>query len=177
MLEKLREKAESRGLNTDVSKADMRDFELEEEFSLITIPYRSFLHNLTAEDQFKTLETAYKHLEDGGKLILNFYCPDIDFISKNYGKERRMEIKGGEYTLVEYDEVVDSVNWIIEFEKRLLKDGEEKWSSKAKTKMITKPEFELLLKQSSFTDWDVYGGFDLEELENSKQEMVWIVEK
>lgn len=177
MLEKLREKAESRGLNPDVSKADMRDFELEEEFSLITIPYRSFLHNLTSEDQLKTLETIYNHLEDDGKVILNFYSPDIDFISENYGEERRREIKDGEYTLVEYDEVVDSVNWIIEFEKRLLKDGEKKWSSKAKTKMITKPEFELLLKQSSFTDWDVYGGFDLEELENSKQEMVWIIKK
>lgn len=177
MLEKLREKAESRGLNPDVSKADMRDFELEEEFSLITIPYRSFLHNLTSEDQLKTLETIYNHLEDDGKLILNFYSPDIDFISENYGEERRKEINNGEYTLVEYDEVVDSVNWIIEFEKRLLKDGEKKWSSKAKTKMITKPEFELLLKQSSFTDWDVYGGFDLEELENSKQEMVWIIKK
>jgi hypothetical protein len=108
-------------------------------------------------------------------LILNFYSPDIDFIAESYGKERKREIRDGEYTLVENVEMIDSVNWIIEFEKKLVKDGEEKWSSKANTKIITRPEFELLLKNSSFSDWEVYGGFDLEELEDSKQEMIRIV--
>ena len=177
MLEKLREKAERRGLQHDVSQEDMRDFDLDEKFSLIILPYRSFLHNLTIEDQLSTLETIYSHLEKDGKLILNFYSPDIDFISENYGKERTREIRDGEYTLVENVEIIDSVNWIIEFEKKLVKNGEEKWSSKANTKMVKRPEFELLLKNSSFSDWEVYGGFDLEELEDSKQEMVWIIEK
>ena len=177
MLEKLREKAERRGLDPEVFQANMQGFELDEKFSLAIIPYRSFLHNLTTEDQLSTLETIYKHLEDGGKLILNFYSPDIEFIADNYGKERRTEIKDGEYTLVEHDEIIDSVNRITEFEKKLLKDGEVKWSSKAKTKMISKPEFELLLEKSSFSDWEALGGFDLEELENSQQEMIWIMEK
>lgn len=177
MLEKLREKAEKRGLEPDVTQSDMRDFDLDEKFSLIIIPYRSFLHNLTIENQLSALESIYRHLEDDGKLILNFYSPDIEFISENYGKERTREIQDGEYTLVENVEMIDSVNWIIEFEKKLVKDREEKWSSKANTKMVTKPEFELLLKNSSFSDWEVYGGFDLEELEDSKQEMIWIIEK
>lgn len=177
MLKKLREKAEDRGLETKVFQADMKNFDLEEKFSLVIIPYRSFLHNLTINDQLSTLETIYEHLEDDGKLVLNFYSPDIEFISENYGKELRTEINDGEYTLIEYNEIIDPVNWIIEFEKKLLKDGEKKWSSKAKTKMISKPEFELLLQRSSFLDWEVFGDFELDELENSEQEMVWIVEK
>ena len=177
MLEKLREKAESRGLDTYVYEADMSNFNLDKEFSLVIIPYRSFLHNLTIDDQLATLNSVYEHLEEGGKLILNFFSPDIDFISENYGEERSREINDGEYTLVEYVEIVDSVNQVIEFEKRLLKDGEEKWSSKARTRMMTKPEFELLLRNSNFSEWSVYGGFDLEELKDSKQEMVWIMEK
>lgn len=177
MLEKLREKADSRGLDTDVFQANMIDFDLDEEFSLAIIPYRSFLHNLTTDDQLSTLETIYKHLEDGGKLILNFYSPDIEFIAENYGEERRTEINGGEYMLLEHDKIIDSVNWITEFEKKLLKDGEVKWSSKAKTKMISRPEFELLLQRSNFSNWEVFGGFELEELEKSSQEMIWIVEK
>ena len=177
MLEKLRSKARDRGLETDVYEADMRDFDLEKTFSLIIIPYRSFLHNLTVKDQLSVLENIYNHLEPGGKLILNFFCPDIDYISENFGEESRTEIRGGEYTLVEQTELVDSVNWIIEFEKKLLKNGNEKWSSKAKTKMTTKNEFELLLRNSSFEEWSVYGGFDLGKLKDSKQEMIWIVEK
>lgn len=177
MLEKLRSKARDRGLETDVYEADMRDFDLEKTFSLIIIPYRSFLHNLTVKDQLSALENIYNHLEPGGKLILNFFCPDMEYISENFGEESRTEIRDGEYTLVEQTELVDSVNWIIEFEKKLLKNGNEKWSSKAKTKMTTKNEFELLLRNSNFEEWSVYGGFDLEELKDSKQEMIWIVEK
>ena len=178
MLEKLREKAEERGLEPKVEKANMQDFDLEEKFSLITIPYRSFHHNLNVDDQLATLETIYKHLEEGGKLILNFYCPDFEFISENYGKEIRSDIEGHpELELVEYNEIVDPVEMIIEFEKKVLEDGEEKWSSTGKSKMTTKTEFELLLRNSSFSDWKVYGGFDLDRLEDSEQEMVWIVEK
>jgi SAM-dependent methyltransferase len=178
MLEKLREKAEDRKLEPKVSRADMRDFDLDEKFSLIIIPYRSFLHNLTIEDQLSTLESIYEHLEDGGKLILNFYCPDLEFISENYDTELRMEVEGHEeLELVEYNELVDPVDWIIEFKKKIVENGEEKWSATGKTKMVTRPEMELLLQRSSFSDWEVYGGFDLEELENSKQEMVWFAEK
>lgn len=176
MLEKLREKAEEKDLQPSVSQGDMRDFDLDEKFSLIIIPYRSFLHNLTIGDQLSTLDSIYRHLKDGGKLILNFYSPDINFIAESYGQERKREIRNGEYTLVEHVEMIDSVNWIIEFEKKLVKNGEDKWSSKANTKMVTRTEFELLLKNSSFRDWEVYGGFNLEKLEDSKQEMIWIVE-
>ncbi|WP_414837668.1 class I SAM-dependent methyltransferase [Candidatus Nanosalina sp. VS9-1] len=178
MLEILREKAESRGLEPEVEKANMQDFDLDEKFSLIMIPYRSFHHNLTVDDQLATLETIYEHLEDGGKFILNFYCPDFEFISENYGEELRSDIEGHpELELVEFNEFVDPVDMIIEFEKKVLEDGEVKWSSTGKSKMTTKTEFELLLRNSSFSEWNVYGGFDLEELENSEQEMVWIIEK
>jgi SAM-dependent methyltransferase len=178
MLEKLRGKAEERNLEPKVSRADMRDFDLDEKFSLIIIPYRSFLHNLTIEDQLSTLETIHEHLEDGGKLILNFYCPDLDFISENYDTELRMDVEGHEdLELVEYNELVDPVDWIIEFEKKIVEDGDEKWSATGRTKMVTRPEMELLLQRSSFSSWEVYGGFDLEDLENSKQEMVWFAEK
>lgn len=178
MLGKLREKADERGLDPHVFQADMRDFDLKEDFSLVIIPYRSFLHNTSIDDQVSTLETIYSHLQEGGKMVLNFYCPDIDFISENYGKEIRTDMEGHpDLELVEYNELVDPVNWIIEFEKKVFQNGEEKWSSTGRSKMISKPEFELLLRQSSFSNWNVYGGFELGELENSKQEMVWIIDK
>ncbi|MFB6116053.1 MAG: class I SAM-dependent methyltransferase, partial [Candidatus Nanosalina sp.] len=178
MLERLREKAEDRNLEPEVFQADMQDFDLDESFSLIIIPYRSFLHNLTVDDQLATLETIHRHLEEGGRLILNFYCPDFEFISKNYGRELRSDIEGHEeLELVEYNEIVDPVDMIIEFEKKVVEDGEVKWSSTGRSKMTTKTEFELLLRNSSFSDWNVYGGFDLDELQDSSQEMVWIAEK
>src|SRR5687768_8278973 len=41
---------------------DMRDFALPQSFSLVTIPYRAFLHNLGVEDQLRTLAAVGRHL-------------------------------------------------------------------------------------------------------------------
>ena len=180
MLDKLEEKAEDWDLDTKVSRANMQDFDLDEKFSLIIIPFRSFLHNLTIEDQLSTLEAIYEHLESDGKLILNFYSPELEVISETYGEEHRREIEGndGEKLVeVRHNELVDEVNWIVEFSTKILKDGEKLWESAARNKIVTRPEFELLLRQSDFSSWEVFGGFEKEELENSSQEMVWFVEK
>lgn len=179
MLDKLREKADERGLEPRVSKADMQDFELGEKFSLIIIPFRSFLHNFTVDEQVETLDSVYKHLEEDGKLILNSFCPDIDYIREKYGEKQRNEKeKNGETFVIEtVNKLADPLNWILEFDRKVLKDGEEVWNATGKLKMVTKSEFELLFRDSSFTEWDVYGGFDLEELENVRQEMVWVARK
>ena len=179
MLDKLREKADRRGLEPKVSKDDMQDFELDEKFSLIIIPFRSFLHNFTVDEQVETLESVYEHLEEDGKLIMNSFCPDIDYIREKYGEKQREEKeKNGKTFVIEtLSELADPLDWIYEFNRKVLKDGEEVWNATGKLKMISKPEFELLFRNSSFNDWEVYGGFDLEELENPEQEMVWIARK
>ena len=45
---------------------DMRDFEFAQSFSLVTIPYRAFLHNLGVEDQLRTLARVRRHLAEAG---------------------------------------------------------------------------------------------------------------
>ena len=56
---------------------DMRRFALDRRFSLITIPYRAFLHNLTVEDQLQTLRRVQGHLSENGRLILNVFDPKV----------------------------------------------------------------------------------------------------
>jgi SAM-dependent methyltransferase len=59
---------------------DMRTFALEQRFKLIIIPYRAFLHLLTAGDQKKALNNIREHLEEKGLLIFNIFDPRLDFI-------------------------------------------------------------------------------------------------
>jgi SAM-dependent methyltransferase len=56
---------------------DMRDFELGQSFALVTIPYRAFLHNLSVDDQLRTLARARRHLAEDGRLILNVFDPSV----------------------------------------------------------------------------------------------------
>ena len=73
-------------------QGDMRNFNLEKKFSLVTTPFRPFQHLETVEDQISCLETIYNHLEPGGKFILDIFNPSLagitaDTIGEEVGAE------------------------------------------------------------------------------------------
>jgi SAM-dependent methyltransferase len=61
-------------------QADMRNFELEDTFALVTIPFRPFQHLLTVEDQLSCLSSVRRHLVDGGVFILDIFNPSLDLL-------------------------------------------------------------------------------------------------
>src|SRR6266404_4249764 len=61
----------------DLIEGDMRQFNLNRKFNLITIPFHPFCHLLTTEDQLRCLTTINHHLNDGGKLVFDLYTPAL----------------------------------------------------------------------------------------------------
>ena len=89
MLDRLRQKVaalpgEARSRVT-VHQADMRSFALDEQYALVIIPFRAFLHNLTRDDQLATLRRAHAHLRPGGELALNMFHPSLEYMAANAG--------------------------------------------------------------------------------------------
>lgn len=177
MLKALKEKAKVLKLRPLVEQADMRNFNLQEGFSLIMIPFRSFLHNLTIDDQVRTLKNCRRHLVNNGKLVLNFFFPNPEIISNNYGKEikRSFNAEEGQFELINKSYFVDEPEQVIECIFIWRKDN--LIVSRSRLALIYKREFELLLKLAGFRKWQVYGGFEYQPLVSYKQEMVWVVEK
>ncbi|MEF8880632.1 MAG: class I SAM-dependent methyltransferase [Candidatus Nanohaloarchaea archaeon] len=181
MLDKLRRKAEKRGLKPEVKQAKMENFSYDKKFDLITIPFNTFLHNLTVDEQVLTLKNCKKHLKDNGRLILDFYLPDFQKVVEGIGEEsgstEKIDVEGEEYRR-EVEVVWESkVEQIRTVENKLYNPkGEVVWKNKFKTKLVSKREFELLLKLVGFTDWNVYQGFDREEVKKPKI-TVWEIEK
>jgi SAM-dependent methyltransferase len=60
---------------------DMRNFALDRSFSLVTIPYRAFLHNLGVDDQVRTLTRVREHLAGNGRLIFNVFDPKVQLLA------------------------------------------------------------------------------------------------
>jgi SAM-dependent methyltransferase len=58
-------------------EGDMRHFELKKSFKLVTLPFRPFQHLTTVEDQLDCLECIHRHLEPGGKVILDLFNPSL----------------------------------------------------------------------------------------------------
>ncbi len=153
-------------------------FKLKEKFDLILVPFRSFLHNMTADEQLKSLKNFHSHLMPGGRLILNFFYPDLERMM-SYGKESEELLisDSGKYVLREKSYFVNEPDQIIETDAVIYKDGELYWQGVSRLALIYKKEFVLLLRMAGFKKWAVYGGFDYRPLTSYKQEMVWIAEK
>jgi SAM-dependent methyltransferase len=58
-------------------EADMRKFALGQEFRLVTMPFRSFQHLLTVEEQLSCLSSIHTHLVPGGRLVLDVFNPSL----------------------------------------------------------------------------------------------------
>ena len=176
MISVLKKKAKAKGLKPNVWVADMRSFRSKRKYGLIIVPYRSFLHIRTTEDQIKTLKNFKRHLKKGGRLVMNFFYPDFNFMAKNDGKTSKKHpiyIKGKKY----YSQEKVSISPIEQF-------NTVQWTltGQGKTRKysidicyIYKKEFDLLLSAAGFRKWKVYGGFKKEKLTKMQQEMVWII--
>lgn len=67
-------------------EGDMRSFYLDEghgKFKMAMIPYRSFCHLMTPEDQRRALERIRGHLADDGLLIINLFDPKLNWLIKD----------------------------------------------------------------------------------------------
>ena len=69
----------------ELVEGDMRNFSLGQRFKVAIIPYRTFLHMLTPEDQQSALLYIREHLEEDGCLIFNIFDPRMDIIANYIG--------------------------------------------------------------------------------------------
>lgn len=57
---------------------DMADFELHQTFPLAIIPYRAFQSLTSPADQRRALHCIHRHLDPGGRLIVDLFDPRLD---------------------------------------------------------------------------------------------------
>jgi SAM-dependent methyltransferase len=89
MIERLREKAGRLSGETQrritVRAGDMRTFALDEQYALVIIPFRAFLHNITRDDQLAVLKRVHAHLRPGGEVALNVFHPSLEYMAQHAG--------------------------------------------------------------------------------------------
>lgn len=63
-------------------EADMRSFELDRQFGLVTIPGHSFQNLLTPADQLACLREAGRHLAPDGRFVVHLDHQDLDWLGE-----------------------------------------------------------------------------------------------
>ena len=85
-------------------EGDMRDFDLDREFALVTLPFRPFQHLTSVEDQIACLRMIHQHLTLDGKLALDLFNPSIPLLadparSEEFGDEPEFTMSDGRRVL------------------------------------------------------------------------------
>jgi SAM-dependent methyltransferase len=194
MLEKAREKVarlpeEVQGRIT-LESGDMRDFDLPERFGLVSIPFRSFLHLMTVEDQLAALGNIRRHLRPGGRLALNFFVPSIPIIADHLTHIGQALKPFGEwidpatgYRVVGWDSRTYRPTAQTIEEQRILEvvDGDGKVVDRSyrllKLRWIYRYEFEHLLARTGFVVEALYGDFDRSPFVEASNEMIWVARR
>ena len=88
MLDDARRKLAAQKLEATLVQGDMREFRMARRYGLIYIPFNSFQHNLTSEDQIATLASCREHLLPGGTLVVNVFSPDPAKLALHDGEPR-----------------------------------------------------------------------------------------
>ena len=76
--------------NVHLKCSSMDQFSYDEKFSMIYIPFRSFQHLLSSEQQMRCLQLVRNHLKDDGLFILDVFAPNIEKLAA-YGKKQDWE--------------------------------------------------------------------------------------
>lgn len=87
MLEICRARLRAEKLSAATVLGDMRSFQFEKKFALITIPFRPFQHLLDPPDQMACLESVRRHLAPEGRFIFDVFDPRLDLIIGDDGGE------------------------------------------------------------------------------------------
>ena len=81
MLERARERVIASGVEVQLVKLDMRDFQLDTLFDSIVIAANSLLHIHTAEDFARAFAAIRRHLAPGGVLAFDIFVPSARMLS------------------------------------------------------------------------------------------------
>jgi len=161
-------------------KADMRNFKLEERFSLCIIPFNTFLHMLTVEDQEATFKAVHRHLLPKGLLIVSVFNPDLTRPQNVVRLERVKQVKD-ELVMRFFTQSFDfpsqttSVQYIYDFVKS---DGSlRRLVTPLKIRYVFYDEMRQLLTRTGYETESVYGDEKKSPFQSNSRLMIFVARK
>jgi SAM-dependent methyltransferase len=162
----------------------MTEFDLGRQFALITTPFRSFQHLLTAERQLSCLAAARRHLAPGGRLLLDlFHTNPRALCDTDWQQERfvfpEVELSGGRklrlgqrITAVHLAEQVNEaeLNYYVEQPHGQV----ECFTFAFPVRWFSRFEVEHLLARSGFRVVELFGGYDGAPFRDDSPEMIFL---
>jgi len=164
---------------------DMREFNLDQKFPLVIIPFRPMQHMHTVPDQVSALRTAASHLADDGILAFDVFYPKFEVLHRGIGEET-LEAEWSPSAEPEIvirrsyrKDAVDKINQstTLTFIFRTYQNGQLTAEENDTLKMsyYTYPHLRALFLLAGLETVAEYGSFAKAPLDNSADEMIFLL--
>jgi SAM-dependent methyltransferase len=183
----LKNKLEQKGLSADVYQMDVCEFDIPKKFDMIIIPFHSFAHIVSIDNQRRALARIHNHLLPGGTFICTLGNPtlrrqSIDNQLRLAFQYPLLEQRGKLllWILEKFDPEDDHVVHTLEFFEEYDADGVKtsKRLMELHFRLSHRAEFEDLLKTTGFSVEAFYGDYSYQEFnEDSSPFMIWLLGK
>lgn len=167
MLAVCRRFARERGVEErlDLRLGDLRSPPVEERVSLVTCPFRSFLHLADDTDRLRALRAARELLLLGGRLVFDVFAPGQDDIAQTHG--RWLEREPG---------IFERADWDTEARTLTLSIRGNRDEATMRLSWVSQEEWRSLLERAGLQVESCYGWFDRRPYEGG-EDTVWIARK
>ena len=181
----LGDKLHQLGLKADVYQMDICELELQKKFNMIIIPFHSFAHITSPNDQQRALARIKQHLLSGGRFICTLGNPSlrqkaVDGQLRLFRKYPLPDTKGALLLWImeninrDDNQVVEAMQFYEEYDsKGVLKS---KRLLELHFRLSSKDEFEKLTKDAGFKIKAFYGDYSYSEFKNDSPFMIWLLE-
>jgi SAM-dependent methyltransferase len=172
------------GLKADVYQMDVCELNLHKKFEMIIIPFHSFTHITSPNDQRRVLDRIRQHLSPGGTFICTLSNPKL----------RQKAVDGQQRLFRKYPLPDDGALLLWITEKFSSDDGQvveamqfyEEYDAKGVLRskrllelhfrLSSRDEFEELAKAAGFKVKAFYGDYSYSEFKDDSPFMIWILE-
>ncbi len=170
---------------------DMRNVTVgHSQFDLALIPFNSFMHMTTPQDQLAALTNAYKHLKAGGYFMADIFLPNVERLARNMGpswidmekvmaieEEGITLIRSGSFGYIPHQQLV-TATWIYQiFESKGDRKLLNTYWSPFEIRVVFPGEWELLLEKAGFNIVEKWGSFDRASFGEQSGRMLFLCQK
>ena len=181
----LENKLQKLGLKADVYQMDVCELELQKKFDMVIIPFSSFAHITSPDDQRKALARIRQHLLPGGTFICTLGNPKLrqKAVDGQLRLFRKYPLSDAQGLLLLWiaenisngdEQVVEAMQFYEEYDakgilqlKRLLE---------LHFRLSQKDEFEELAKATGFKVKALYGDYAYSEFSDYSPAMIWFLD-
>jgi SAM-dependent methyltransferase len=185
--EKLARASEEVDERVQLVQGSATDFKLNETFALITTPFRVFQHLISVEEQLACLRRANRHLEINGRLILDLFQVNLEYLmspDRENEREDFPDIELSDGRKIRRTHRVPAVHFAKQYSEAELiyhvthPDGRQERAIQAfPFRYFFRYEVEHLLYRCGFDVEDVFGDFDRSALIDGSPEMIFVAQK